>query len=101
MGIHTGWNFTQAFLLGMPNSGLVSAVSLFHLESANGVNNPIYDFKFGVEGGLPAVIVDLIPAVVVLILAKKNGRLKELAMSREKDQNKPQNLAYTGQNLVS
>ncbi len=42
-----------------------------------------------------------IPAVVVLILAKKNGRLKELAMSREKDQNKPQNLAYTGQNLVS
>ena len=101
MGIHTGWNFTQAFLLGMPNSGLVSEVSLFHLESANGVNNPIYDFRFGVEGGLPAVIVDLIPAVVVLILAKKNGRLKELAMSREKDQNKPQNLAYTWQNLVS
>jgi membrane protease YdiL (CAAX protease family) len=101
MGIHTGWNFTQAFLLGMPNSGLVSEVSLFHLESANGVSNLIYDFKFGVEGGLPAVIVDLIPAVVVLILAKKNGRLKELAMSREKDQNKPQNLAYTGQNLVS
>jgi len=96
MGLHTGWNFTQAFIFGMPNSGLVSAVSLFHLESSNGINNLIYDFNFGVEGGLPAVIVDLVPAVLVIVLAAKNGRLKELVMSRE-----AQSLAYTVHNLVS
>ena len=84
MGLHTGWNFTQAFLFGLPNSGLVSKVSLFHLESANGVNNLIYDFNFGVEGVLPAVIVNLVPGVIVIILAARNGRLKELKMSREK-----------------
>ena len=83
MGLHTGWNFTQAFLFGLPNSGLVSKVSLFHLESANGVNNLIYDFNFGVEGVLPAVIVDLVPGVIVIILAARKGRLKELTMSRE------------------
>ena len=82
-GIHTMWNFTQNFIFGLPNSGLVSECSIFHLDAANGMSNLIYSYEFGVEGALPAVFVDLLIAVVILYLAKKNGRLSELKESRE------------------
>ena len=84
MGVHTGWNFTQAFLFGLPNSGFVSQLSLFHLNASNGSRNLIYDYGFGVEGALPAVIVDLLICVIVIVLAARNGRLKELTMNRPK-----------------
>jgi hypothetical protein len=83
MGIHTMWNFTQNFLFGLPNSGLVSEASVFHLDAATGISNWIYSYEFGVEGAVPAVFVDLLLAVVILILAKKEGRLGELLESRE------------------
>jgi hypothetical protein len=84
MGIHTMWNFTQNIVFGLPNSGLVSELSLFHLDAANGTSNLIYNYSFGVESALPAIIVDAAMAIIVLILAKKNGRLGELLMSYEK-----------------
>ena len=82
MGIHTGWNFTQNYLFGLPNSGLVSQVSLFHLDAANGMSNLIYDFDFGVEGALPAILMDALVGVLCLILAKREGRLGELGLNR-------------------
>ena len=82
-GIHTMWNFTQNFLFGLPNSGLVSEASVFHLDAATGISNWIYSYEFGVEGGVPAVFIDLLLAVVILILAKRNGRLGELLESKE------------------
>jgi len=82
-GIHTMWNFTQNFLFGLPNSGLVSEASVFHLDAANGISNLIYSYEFGVEGALPAVFIDLLLAVVILLLAKRDGRLGELFESRE------------------
>lgn len=91
MGIHTMWNFTQNFLFGLPNSGLVSQVSLFRLDASAGTGNLVYDYGFGVEGALPALIADCLLGIVVLILAKKNGRLGELKMSyagREKNDQK-------------
>lgn len=84
MGIHTGWNFTQAFLFGLPSSGLVSEVSLFHLDASTGVSNLVYDFAFGVEGCLPTLFADMAIGVVVIILAARNGRLKEPGMNRER-----------------
>ncbi|MBQ3280954.1 MAG: CPBP family intramembrane metalloprotease [Eubacterium sp.] len=84
MGMHTMWNFTQNFLFGLPNSGLVSEVSVLHLDAASGDRNLIYDYVFGVEGALPALIVDALLGVIVLILAKRSGRLGELFMSYEK-----------------
>lgn len=84
MGIHTGWNFTQNFLFGLPNSGLISEVSLFHLDAANGINNLIYDYGFGVEGALPALFFDSLVGIICLILAKRDGRLGELLMSSNK-----------------
>lgn len=83
MGIHTMWNFTQNFLFGLPNSGLVSEASVFHLGAANATSNLIYSYEFGVEGAVPAVFIDLLLAVVILWLAWKEGRLGELLESRE------------------
>ena len=84
MGIHTLWNFTQNFIFGLPNSGMVSGFSIFHLDAANGVSNLIYDYAFGVEGTIIAVLVDGALGVAVLLLAKKAGRLGELKLSYEK-----------------
>ena len=77
------WNFTQNFIFGLPNSGLVSEASVFHLDAATGISNWIYSYEFGVEGGVPAVFIDLLLLVVILILAKRDGRLDELKESRE------------------
>ena len=82
-GIHTMWNFTQNFLFGLPNSGLVSEASAFHLGAANAVSNWIYSYEFGVEGAVPAVFIDALLAAVILLLAKRDGRLGELLESRE------------------
>ena len=83
MGIHTAWNFTQNFLFGLPNSGLVSETSVFTLDAASAKSNLIYDAAFGVEGAVPAVAADAILGIVCLILAAKNGRLRELGMKHE------------------
>ena len=82
-GMHTMWNFTQQFIFGLPNSGLVSEASIFHLDALNATSNLIYDYTFGVEGALPAVLMEILPIVVILLLAKRDGRLGELRESRE------------------
>lgn len=78
MGIHTGWNFTQNFLFGLPNSGIVSEASIFTLDAASARDSVVYNVAFGVEGAVPAVFADLILGVVCLILAARKGRLGEL-----------------------
>lgn len=82
-GIHTMWNFTQNFIFGLPNSGLVSEASIFRVDALNAVSNLIYDYDFGVEGALPAIFIDLLLAAVILFLARKQGRLGELLLSKE------------------
>ena len=72
IAIHTAWNFTQNFLFGLPNSGIVSARSFLHLEAAS--SSLFYDAGFGVEGGLPGVLAQLLLAGAVLLLAKRKGK---------------------------
>ena len=78
MAIHTAWNFTQNFIFGLPNSGLVSEASIFALDAANAKTSWIYSASFGVEGGIPSLIADGALGVICLILAARKGRLKEL-----------------------
>lgn len=78
MGIHTGWNFTQNFLFGLPNSGLISEESAFALDAASARDSLVYNVDFGVEGAIPAVLADGILGIVCLLLAWKKGRLGEL-----------------------
>jgi hypothetical protein len=82
-GIHTMWNFTQNFIFGLPNSGLVSEASIFHMDAVNAVSNWCYSYEFGVEGAVPAILMEVLPIVVILVLASKTGRLGELLESRE------------------
>ena len=84
MGIHTGWNFTQNLLFGLPNSGLVSEASVFGLDAASARNSLVYNVGFGVEGAFPAVLADAILGIVCLVLAAKQGRLGELTQIKGK-----------------
>ena len=43
---HTTWNFMQAFILGLPNSGLVASYSIFKLEAASARNSFAYNTGF-------------------------------------------------------
>ena len=82
IGVHTAWNFTQNFLFGLPNSGIVPEVSLFHLGASTDAFNLFFDPCFGVEGGLPSLCVNALLAAVCLLLAARAGRLKELGWNR-------------------
>ena len=86
IGFHTMWNFTQSFIFGLPNSGIVSGISLFHPESRNAERNLIYDPHFGVEGAIILTIIFALIITAVLLRARKQGRLGELRMSYEKMQ---------------
>ena len=90
MGIHTAWNFTQNYLFGLPNSGLVSEASVFGLDAANARTSLIYDATFGIEGGVPAVFADAILGIVCLLLAAKKGRLHELTQKQVTPSKDPQ-----------
>lgn len=67
--LHTAWNFTQNLIFGLPNSGIVSQASWFHLEGAAG--SFCYDPVFGVEGSLTAVIVVGLFALGTLLLGRR------------------------------
>ena len=82
-GIHTMWNFTQNFIFGLPNSGLVSEVSMFRLDAATAVDSLMYNYEFGVEAAWPALFVDGLIAAVIIVLACRNGRIRELTLSKE------------------
>jgi len=83
MGIHTAWNFTQNFLFGLPNSGLVSEASIFTLDAATARDSLVYNVGFGVEGAFPAVMADLLLGVICLILAARKRRLGELLEKKD------------------
>ena len=71
VAIHTAWNFTQNFLFGLPNSGVVSKSSFLHLDAAS--DSLFYDVAFGVEGTLTAVVVIAAFAVGVVLFVKRKG----------------------------
>lgn len=65
---HTSWNFTQNIIFGCPNSGAVSAYSIFRLDAA--ASGPFFDPAFGVEGSAGAVALLALLTVGVLVFAK-------------------------------
>ena len=69
IAIHTAWNFTQNFLFGLPNSGIVAQRSFFHLEGAT--NSLFYDAGFGIEGSITGVIVILLVMIPVVLLGRR------------------------------
>ena len=89
-GVHTAWNFTQNLVFGLPNSGFVSETSIFHMDAVNAQSNLIYDYTFGVEGAIPATLLDLFLGLGCLYLGWKAGRIGELFESKEQKNAPPE-----------
>lgn len=73
MFFHTAWNFTQNFLFGLPNSGVVSEYSVFKLQAATGTGGFFYDPVFGIEGSIGASLVLLAIIAVVVFVNRGKG----------------------------
>lgn len=83
---HTGWNFTQSILFGLPNSGIVSAYSVFRLDAASATNGLFYNVNFGVEGSVGAVTILIILGLVIFM--KNRGRGEHTDVWAETDREK-------------
>ena len=66
---HTAWNFSQSIFFGLPNSGIVSEGSFFHLEAAR--DSAFYSTAFGVEGTITTTILYLVFVLVILLCARR------------------------------
>ena len=75
---HTAWNFTQSILFGLPNSGIVSAYSLFKLDAAAARNGFFYNVGFGVEGSIGASLVIAVVCVIAFVLGRKRSFREDL-----------------------
>ncbi len=62
-GSHAAWNFTQNFLMGLPNSGIVVPYSIFKLDAANARDSFFYSTSFGPEGSMTSILVHVIGIV--------------------------------------
>ena len=65
VAVHTAWNYSQSIFFGLPNSGIVSEGSFFHLEAAR--DSGLYSAAFGVEGAITTTLVLLGLSLVVLL----------------------------------
>lgn len=72
MAFHMAWNFTQNIIFGLPNSGIVSAYSIFRLEAASARSGLFYNVNFGVEGSIGASIV--LASIVAIIYYLNRGK---------------------------
>ena len=73
MAFHAAWNFTQSIVFGLPNSGIVSAYSVFKLEAASATNGLFYNVNFGVEGSIGANIILLALILFVFLKNRRKG----------------------------
>ena len=77
-GFHTGWNFTQSILFGLPNSGYVSNASVFRLDAASATDGPFYTVGFGVESSPGAIILMGILCVVAIVIGRRMNQREDL-----------------------
>lgn len=72
-GIHTGWNFCQGILFGLPNSGNAAGYAIF--QPAGQITGGIaWDPIFGVEGTIVSIVVLLIASGLIVLWGKKHPR---------------------------
>ena len=71
-GFHTGWNYTQQYLFGLPNSGQTSSFGLFRGENA--VKSFVFDPVYGNEGSLLTTVVLIVSIAVLFLLIKMKAK---------------------------
>lgn len=84
MAFHAAWNFTQSIVFGLPNSGIVSAYSVFKLAAASATNGLFYNVNFGVEGSMGSNIILL--ALCIVLIVKNRGKAEHTDVWAEADQ---------------
>lgn len=72
--VHTSWNFTQAIIFGLPNSGNPAVYSVFKIDLENSKNSFAYDVVFGIEGTVLSVIVIAAACVALYMWGRKYGK---------------------------
>jgi len=73
---HTAWNFSQSTVFGLPDSGEVSAYSIFTMDTSTAKSGFFYDTVFGVEGSIGAVLILVIVTAVVIWINHGKGEKK-------------------------
>lgn len=89
MGIHTMWNFTQNFIFGLPNSGVVSQASIWSLQSST--NSWAYDTSFGIEAGITSMLVHAALGVAALFIIYRQKKKKQRLTQQDQT---PQSLEH-------
>ncbi len=74
---HAVWNYTQNILFGLPNSGLVSAYSVFKLDASTAVNSFAYNVGFGIEGTLTADVVLILAVAAAYLWGSRRAKAEE------------------------
>ncbi len=75
MAAHAAWNYNQNIILGLPNSGIVSPVSIFKLDAASARNSFAYNVEFGIEGAIMAVVALVVASILIIVFyGKKNQK---------------------------
>ena len=69
-GVHFMWNFTQQYILGLPNSGLSPLGAIISASASS--ESIFFSVTYGLEGSLTATILFILLAVVLLIWEKKS-----------------------------
>lgn len=81
---HAAWNFTQSIFFGLPNSGIVSAYSVFRLDAASATDGPFYSVNFGVEGSPGAVVILAAVGVAVFLINRGKGEQTDIWADAER-----------------
>ena len=71
---HTAWNFTQAIIFGLPNSGNPAVYSVFKIDLDNSKNSFAYNVIFGIEGTVLSVIVLALACMALYLWGRKYGK---------------------------
>lgn len=73
-GCHTAWNFTQAVLFGLPNSGYTSPFALFGLASGTTPQAGFaYDPIFGIEASPLCGIIFAVACLALILYARRRN----------------------------
>ena len=65
------WNFMQSILIGLPNSGNVVPYSVFKLDAATARDSMFYNVAFGVEGTIPAILIQIVVIAAIVVVGRK------------------------------
>lgn len=74
---HTGWNFTQNIILGLPNSGSVQPYSVLKPDAVSATSSFAYDVVFGVEGSIVTTVVSAAACIALYLWYRKHPKVRQ------------------------